>query len=47
MHCTCSKISYYYSEATACLPGWKHDKDLTEVLGIGTFILLGSIFIFC
>jgi len=21
--------------ATACLPGWKHDKDLTEVLGTG------------
>ena len=33
-----SKYQYMfhlYSGNTACLPGWKHDKDLTEVTGTG------------
>ena len=31
---------FFFSGTTACLPGWKHNKDLTEVLGTGMYIKL-------
>ena len=30
-----ARLLKLYSGNTACLPGWKHDKDLTEVTGTG------------